>query len=67
VGTQEKAMELSRRLYEEERIFVNAVSFPVVPKGTDRVRTIVNAHHTKEDLDYALAAFERAGRNLKII
>lgn len=67
VGTMEKAQELSRRLYEEEKIFVNAVSYPIVPKGTDRVRTIVNAHHTREQLEYALAAFERIGKSLKII
>ena len=67
VGTMEKAQELSRRLYEEEKIFVNAVSYPVVPKGTDRIRTIVNAHHTREQLEYALAALERIGKSLKII
>ncbi len=67
VGTQEKAQELSRRLYDEGGIYVQAFSFPIVPKGTDRVRTIVNAHHTREQLDYALSEFEKIGRNLDII
>ncbi|MEM2942224.1 MAG: aminotransferase class I/II-fold pyridoxal phosphate-dependent enzyme [Candidatus Bathyarchaeia archaeon] len=67
VGTPEKAMQLSRLLYEEEKIFVNAVSYPVVPKGTDRVRTIVNAHHKREELDYAVGAFERIGKKLDLI
>lgn len=67
VGTPEKAQALSERLFEEEKIFVNAVRYPVVPKGTDRIRSIVNAHHTREELDYALAAFERIGKKLDII
>lgn len=67
VGTPEGAGELSRLLYKEESIFVQAFSYPVVPKGEDRVRTIVNAHHTKEQLDYALEAFERIGRKLDVI
>jgi len=67
VGEAENAQKLSRYLYEEEGIYVQAFSYPVVPKGKARVRTIVNAHHTKEQLDYALGAFERAGRKLGII
>lgn len=67
VGTPEKAMQLSRLLYEQEKIFVNAVSYPVVPKGTDRIRTIVNAHHKREELDYAVGAFERIGKKLDLI
>ncbi|MBS7649919.1 MAG: glycine C-acetyltransferase [Candidatus Bathyarchaeia archaeon] len=67
VGEAENAQRLSRYLYEEEGIYVQAFSYPVVPKGKARVRTIVNAHHTKEQLDYALGAFERAGRKLGIL
>jgi hypothetical protein len=37
-GSPEKAQELSRRLYEEESIYVQAFSCPVVPKGKDRKR-----------------------------
>jgi glycine C-acetyltransferase len=66
-GTPETAMQLSNSLFEEEGIFVTAVRFPVVPKGTDRIRTIVNAHHTREQLSYALGAFERIGKKLKLI
>lgn len=67
VGPTEKARELSKYLYEEENIYIQAFSYPVVPKETARVRTIVNAHHTREQLDIALAAFERAGKKLKIL
>jgi glycine C-acetyltransferase len=62
LGTPEKAQEFSRRLYKEKNIYVQAFSYPVVPKGTDRIRSIINAHHTKEQLDYALAAFESIGK-----
>jgi len=67
VGDPEKAQELSRRLYQDENIFVQAFSYPVVPKGKDRIRTIVNAHHSREQLDYVLAALERIGKSLQII
>ncbi|MBS7622908.1 glycine C-acetyltransferase [Candidatus Bathyarchaeota archaeon] len=67
VGPAETARELSRYLYEQENIYVQAFSYPVVPKDTARVRTIVNAHHTREQLDFALGAFERAGKKLDII
>ncbi|MGQ9544111.1 MAG: glycine C-acetyltransferase [Candidatus Bathyarchaeia archaeon] len=67
VGEAENAQKLSRHLYEDEGIYVQAFSYPVVPKGKARVRTIVNAHHTREQLDYALGAFERVGRRLGII
>jgi glycine C-acetyltransferase len=67
VGPADKARELSKYLYEEENIYVQAFSYPVVPKDTARVRTIVNAHHTREQLDLALGAFERAGRKLDIL
>jgi glycine C-acetyltransferase len=67
VGPTEKARDLSKYLYEEESIYVQAFSYPVVPKETARVRTIVNAHHTREQLDSALGAFERAGKKLDLL
>jgi len=67
VGPAETARELSKYLYEQENIYVQAFSYPVVPKDTARVRTIVNAHHTREQLDIALGAFERAGKKLNIL
>jgi len=67
VGDADKARELSKYLYEEEKIYVQAFAYPVVPKDKARVRIILNAHHTREQLDYALGAFERAGRKLGIL
>ncbi len=66
-GSAEKARELSRYLYEKENICVQAYAYPVVPKDKARVRTIVNAHHTREELGFALSSFERAARRLDLV
>jgi glycine C-acetyltransferase len=60
------AMKLSDRLFEEG-VFAQGIAFPTVPRGKARVRTIVTATHTKEDLQFALDAFARVGRELAII
>lgn len=65
-GDEVKAMKLSDRLLEEG-VFAQGIAFPTVQKGKARVRTIVSAAHTKEDLDFALAAFEKVGRELELI
>ncbi len=65
-GEEQKAVELARRLWEEG-VFTPAIVFPTVPKGRSRVRTIVTADHTEEDLKEALGAFERVGRTLGLI
>ena len=65
-GEDTKAIELSRRLFEEG-VFAQSIVFPTVPRGSARVRTIVTAEHTKEDLDEALRAFEKVGRELGLI
>ncbi|MEM9716993.1 MAG: aminotransferase class I/II-fold pyridoxal phosphate-dependent enzyme, partial [Pseudomonadota bacterium] len=48
-------------------VFVTAFSFPVVPKDQDRIRTQMNAAHSIDDLDRAIAAFADAGRELGVI
>jgi glycine C-acetyltransferase len=60
------AMKLSDRLFEEG-VFAQGMAFPTVPRGKARVRTIVTATHTREDLQYALDAFAKVGRELRII
>jgi glycine C-acetyltransferase len=65
-GEETKAVELSRRLWDEG-VFTPAIVFPTVAKGRSRVRTIVTADHTEEDLREALDAFERVGRELGLI
>ncbi len=66
VGSAERAMRLSDRLFEEG-VFAQGIGYPTVPEGKARVRTIVTAAHTRENLDTAIAAFEKVGRELGII
>jgi len=60
------AKEFSRRLFEEG-IFASAIGFPTVPKGKARIRVMISASHSKEDLDFAVQKFEKVGKELKII
>ncbi len=60
-GEGRKAMQLSDRLFSEG-VFAQGIGYPTVPDEKARVRTIVTATHTREDLDEALSAFERVGR-----
>jgi len=66
VGSGAMAHRLSDRLFEEG-VFAMGIGFPTVPEEKSRVRTIVTAEHTREELDTCLDAFERVGRELAII
>lgn len=66
VGEGAKAMALSDELFEEG-VYAQGIAYPTVPKGEARVRTIVTAQHTREELEQALHAFEKAGKKLGII
>jgi glycine C-acetyltransferase len=66
VGDTAKAMRLSDRLFEEG-VFAQGIGYPTVPRGKERVRTIVTSEHTRDQLDEALAAFRKVGRELGII
>jgi glycine C-acetyltransferase len=48
-------------------VFVLPIVYPMVAKDKARIRTIVTSAHSKKDLDMALAAFEKAGRQLQLI
>ncbi|WP_041808942.1 glycine C-acetyltransferase [Evansella cellulosilytica] len=66
VGDGAKAHELSDKLLSHG-VFAQGIAFPTVAKGAARVRTIVTATHTKEQLQEALHAFEKCGKELGII
>jgi len=51
----------------EEGVYVIGFFFPVVPKGQARIRTQMSAAHTKEDIDFAVQAFAKVGRELGVI
>ena len=65
-GDEEKTQTFARRLFEEG-VFTPAIVFPTVPRGRARVRTIVTADHTEQDLGEALEAFERVGKELALL
>ncbi len=60
------ATEFSKNLFEEG-IFAQAIGYPTVPKGKARIRVMISAVHSKEDLDFALERFEKIGKKLGII
>ena len=66
VGDAKLAHELSRTLFEEG-VLATGIGFPTVPKGKARVRTIVTATHTRDELDRALDAFRKAGKKLGLL
>jgi glycine C-acetyltransferase len=65
-GSGALAMKLSDRLFEEG-VFAQGIGFPTVPDDRSRVRTIVTAEHSREELETCLAAFETVGRELGLI
>ena len=65
-GSGERAMKLSDRLFEEG-VFAQGIGYPTVPEAKSRVRTIVTAAHSVTDLDKAVEAFEKVGKELGII
>jgi len=65
-GSGAMAMKLSDRLFEEG-VFAQGIGFPTVPDDRSRVRTIVTAEHTRDELEACLAAFETVGRELALI
>lgn len=66
VGSSQNAKQLAKRLFEEG-VFAQEIVFPMVARDKARVRTIISAMHSKEDLDYALEAFKKVGQELKLI
>ncbi|HSJ50956.1 MAG TPA: glycine C-acetyltransferase [Actinomycetota bacterium] len=65
-GEEEVTQAFARRLFEEG-VFTPAIVYPTVAKGRARVRTIVTADHTEDDLREALQSFQRVGHELRIL
>jgi glycine C-acetyltransferase len=66
LGETAKAIEMSELLLQEG-VFVTGFGYPVVPQGHARVRCQISAAHSRQDLDFALAAFEKVGKRLGLI
>jgi glycine C-acetyltransferase len=65
-GEGSRAMKLSDRLFEEG-VFAQGIAFPTVARDKARVRTIVTATHTRDELQFALDKFQKVGRELGLI
>ncbi len=65
-GDAPQAMKLSDRLFEEG-VFAQGIGCPTVARDKARVRTIVMATHTREDLQFALDIFAKVGKELGLI
>jgi len=66
VGESSVAKKLSARLFEEG-VFALPIVYPMVARDKARIRTIMNAALTREDLDFAIGAFEKIGKELHVI
>ncbi|MFH0884089.1 MAG: glycine C-acetyltransferase [Candidatus Micrarchaeota archaeon] len=61
-----KARDMSRRLFEEG-VYALPIVFPMVAKDKARIRTMITAEHSREELDFALMKIEKVGRELGLI
>jgi glycine C-acetyltransferase len=66
VGEAKTAHQLSAELFQQG-VLATGIGFPTVPEGKARVRTIVTATHTREQLDRALEVFRRVGASMGIL
>ena len=66
VGEGQRAMEMSDKLFQRG-VFAQGIAFPTVARDKARLRTIVTATHSREDLQYALDMFEKVGKELSVI
>ncbi len=66
LGEAPLAQDFSRRLFDEG-VFAMSIGYPTVPRGKARIRVMISAAHSQEDLDQGLNAFERVGVELGVI
>lgn len=66
IGDEAKTVAFSKRMLEKG-VFVSPIVFPTVPKGTGRVRCMVTAGHTEEQLLRAVGVFEEVGKEMGLL
>jgi len=66
IGDGARTMEFSRELFKEG-VLGTGIAFPTVPEGKARIRTIMTATHTAEELERALDVLEKVGKNMGIL
>jgi glycine C-acetyltransferase len=66
IGDAQRAQMMSAQLFQIG-VFVQAVTFPTVPRDTARLRVMLSAAHTRQDLEFALETFAHVGRACHLI
>jgi len=66
IGDESTTAQFKTLLFDEG-VYTQAFGYPTVPKGKAKLRTIVSSAHTREDLDFCLAAFAKVGRRLGVV
>ena len=66
IGEGRLAMDFSRELFKEG-VFGTGIAYPTVPEGKARIRTIMTATHTREELEQALEVLKRVGKRMGIL
>jgi len=66
LGEAKVSAEFSRRLFERN-IFAQSIGFPTVPRGEARIRVMLSAVHSRDDLDLAINTFEEIGRDMGVL
>jgi glycine C-acetyltransferase len=66
IGDARVARDFSQKLFEEG-IFAQSIGYPTVPVGKARIRVVLSATHSEEDLTWAIGHFERIAKALSII
>jgi glycine C-acetyltransferase len=66
LGEAKTAQEFSRKLFEQG-VFAMAIGFPTVPMGKARIRVMISATHSEQDLDFGIEKFVSIGKELRVI
>ncbi|RLD14704.1 MAG: 8-amino-7-oxononanoate synthase [Caldiserica bacterium] len=66
IGDEKKTSKMADRL-NEEGVFVQGITYPTVPLGKARIRVMVSASHSKEDLDFGIEKFIKIGKEVGVI
>ena len=66
LGSMKALRQMTLELHQND-VCVNSVPFPAVPHGSERLRISLTANHTRQQLDRAISAIHRAGRNAQIV
>ncbi|MDM7995562.1 MAG: glycine C-acetyltransferase [Acidobacteriota bacterium] len=64
LGDVKVAQEFSRRLFEQN-VFAMAIGFPTVPMGKARIRVMISATHSEQDLDYGIEKFKAVAKEIR--